>query len=147
MLYLFAYPKNNMNIERGDIMRVDGTDHLIMDKIQQQTGRTKINTMEDTSADNEVKKRQESIRGKALSGENTLDQAEELEEAVEQANDASDAVDLNLRFQIHEKSERIMVEVVDIRNNEVVKEIPSEQVLNLVGQIQDLIGFFLDEQR
>ena len=147
MLYLFAYPKNNMNIERGDIMRVDGTDHLIMDKIQQQTGRTKVNTMEDTSADNEVKKRQETIRGKALSGENTLDQAEELEEAVKQANDASDAVDLNLRFQIHEKSERIMVEVVDIRNNEVVKEIPSEQVLNLVGQIQDLIGFFLDEQR
>ena len=128
-------------------MKIDGTDHLAMEKIRQQTNKTEVQKTEGTSSDAEVRKRQESIRGKALTGEAAQDYTEELEETIKQANDAADAVNLDLRFQLHEETERIMVEVYDIKNDEVVKELPPEKLLNLVGQIQDLIGFFLDEQR
>jgi len=128
-------------------VKIDGTDHLAMEKIRQQTNKTEVQKTEGTSSDAEVRKRQESIRGKALTGEAAQDYTEELEETIKQANDAADAVNLDLRFQLHEETERIMVEVYDIKNDEVVKELPPEKLLNLVGQIQDLIGFFLDEQR
>ncbi len=129
-------------------MRVDGTDHLTMNRIKEQTEKTEIQRTEHTTADAEVRKRQEVIRGKPLPGEEIYQRNQELEEAVKQANDAADAVNSNLRFQINEEPERVMVEVIDInRGEEAIKELPPERLVNLVGQIQDMIGFFVDEKR
>ena len=41
-----------------------------------------------------------------------------------------------------------MVEVVvDLAENEVIKEIPPEKILNMVAQIQNIIGLFIDTRR
>jgi len=40
-----------------------------------------------------------------------------------------------------------MVQVVDVQQDEIVREIPPEKVLNVVAQIQSLIGILLDERR
>jgi flagellar protein FlaG len=40
-----------------------------------------------------------------------------------------------------------MVQVVNLENNEVIKEIPPEKILNVVAQIQNIIGLFVDTRR
>jgi len=40
----------------------------------------------------------------------------------------------------------MMVQVYDREDNEVIREIPPERVLNLVAQIQQMIGLLLDEE-
>jgi flagellar protein FlaG len=37
--------------------------------------------------------------------------------------------------------------VVDVQQDEIIREIPPEKVLNAVAQIQSLIGILLDERR
>lgn len=72
----------------------------------------------------------------------------ELQEGVKKLNTIAQAFDTGLRFRLHEESERFMVQVVDrSANNEVVKEIPPEKVLDMVAQIQDIIGLFIDTRR
>jgi flagellar protein FlaG len=72
---------------------------------------------------------------------------EDLEEEVEKINTAAQTFNTGLRFRIHEGSERVMVEVVDLDENEVIKEIPPEKILNMVAQIQNIIGLFIDTRR
>ena len=62
-------------------------------------------------------------------------------------NDTAEAMQLSLRFHMHRETDRWMVQVVDIREDEIVREIPPEKVLNVVAQIQSLLGVLLDERR
>jgi len=71
----------------------------------------------------------------------------DLTEALQQANLATEAVKVGLRFQFHESSDRMLVKVIDVEKNKVIKEIPPEKLLDLVGQIREMIGVLLDEKR
>jgi len=59
---------------------------------------------------------------------------------------ASDAFDRRLSFSIHEGSERIWVRVIDRDTNEVVKEIPPEELLDVIASIRSMVGLLLDEK-
>jgi len=72
----------------------------------------------------------------------------ELRDGVKKLNITAQAFDAGLRFRLHEDSERLMVQVVDrSANNEVIKEIPPEKMLDMVARIQDIIGLFIDTRR
>ncbi len=94
----------------------------------------------------ELKNKEEAIRGKAPA-ETSEFTPSDLGSALEQINRTSEAMNISLRFKLHDKSERIMVEIIDVKKNEILKEIPPEHVLNMVAQIQDMIGLMLDEKR
>ena len=49
-----------------------------------------------------------------------------------------------VRFQKHQKAERWMVEVVDIYNNEIIREIPNRKALDVVGELKNLVGKMQD---
>lgn len=70
----------------------------------------------------------------------------ELEESVEELNDTIEALHKDLRFQIHEGSERMMVEVINLDNNEIIKEIPPKEVLDMIGRIREMVGLLIDEK-
>ena len=53
---------------------------------------------------------------------------------------------LSLRFQRHHSSDRWMIQVVDVSRDEIVREIPSEQTLDVAAQMKDLIGNLRDEK-
>ncbi len=129
-------------------MRVDGTDPLAVGRIQDQTSRSEVQRLTEVTPDIQIRRREEAIRGQEVpqrsKGENY---SEKLEEAVREANRATEAANINLRFQVHEESERVMMLVFDMEKNEVIKEIPPEDLLNLIGQIQEMIGLLLDERR
>lgn len=70
----------------------------------------------------------------------------ELEESVEELNDTIEALHKDLKFEIHESSERMMVEVINMDNNEVIKEIPPREVLDMIGRIKEMVGLLIDEK-
>jgi len=125
-------------------MRICGSETLVLGKIQDQTQKSEIQSGKEVFSDTEGRKRKEAIRGKAFP---MYENSSDVLEAVKQANKATEAVNIGLQFEVHEKTSRIMVQVIDMDKNEVLKEIPPEKILNLIGQIQEMIGLVLDEKR
>jgi len=65
----------------------------------------------------------------------------ELEQALRGLNDKLRAWSTNLRFEVDDDTSRVVVQVVDSATGEVVRQIPSEEVLNMskaLGKLQDL---------
>ncbi len=71
---------------------------------------------------------------------------EELKEAVDKLNKTAVIFDRSLRFQIHDKTHRTMVSVVDIVQDKVIRQIPNEEVLDLVAKMDDYLGMIFDKK-
>jgi len=71
-----------------------------------------------------------------------------LPEAVKQLEQIVHAFDRNLKFQIHEDTQAVMVQVLNADTKEVIREFPSEQILDMVSMFQkQLSGLFVDKLR
>lgn len=79
-------------------------------------------------------------------GENN--QIDELEviRAIEHANNSLEGVYTQFEFSIHEKTREIMVKVIDRDSGEVIREIPPEQILDMVAKMWELAGILVDER-
>ncbi len=71
----------------------------------------------------------------------------EISEAIREMNKDLELKHLTLRFQLHDDSQRWMVRIIDIMDDEVIREIPPEKMLELSARIQSTIGVMLDTQR
>ena len=71
---------------------------------------------------------------------------EDLQEAVDKLNKTAVIFDRSLRFQVHDKTHRTMVSVVDISNDKVIRQIPNEEVLDLVAKMDDYLGLIFDKK-
>lgn len=78
--------------------------------------------------------------------ENQEKNEEKLKEAVDKINKTAVIFDRSLRFQVHEATHRTMVSVVDIVQDKVIRQIPQEEVLDLVAKMQDYIGLIFDKK-
>ncbi|NLC52328.1 MAG: flagellar protein FlaG [Firmicutes bacterium] len=128
------------------MMRVDGVDPLVMNKIQDRAQQKQVEETRQPATDTRVRQREQAL-GREHYNEETKSHQERLEEEVARLNETAELFNIGLRFSIHKESERIMVQVYDRVEDKVIKEIPPERVLNLVAQIQNMIGILLDEHR
>ncbi|SES38742.1 flagellar protein FlaG [Salipaludibacillus aurantiacus] len=71
---------------------------------------------------------------------------EELEHAVEAMNDLGMFRSTSLQFEQHEVLNRTMVKVVDRSTEEVVKEIPPEEFLDMISSMLEFAGIIIDEK-
>ncbi|MCK8824187.1 flagellar protein FlaG [Fuchsiella alkaliacetigena] len=71
---------------------------------------------------------------------------EEFEEGIEALNDTVQSFHENLEFELHETTEQMMARLVDLRDNEVIKELPPEEVLDMLGKIREMVGLIVDER-
>ncbi len=69
-----------------------------------------------------------------------------VESAVQSINGAIEHINRSLRFSVHEDTQQMMVKVVDVVSQEVIKEIPPEDVLDTVARIREAIGLLIDER-
>jgi len=69
-----------------------------------------------------------------------------VQEAVDKLNKTAVIFDRSLRFQIHDKTHRTMVSVVDMANEKVIRQIPPEEVLDLVAKMDDYLGLIFDKK-
>ena len=72
---------------------------------------------------------------------------EHLIAAIERANRALQGNYTSFEFSIHEGTKEIMVKVLNRDTGEVIREIPSEKVLDLVAKMWEMAGVFVDERR
>ena len=129
-------------------MKVDGIDPLILNRIRDQASQVPLQESERSEAQqSRVQQQQKDNRARQPEIDTDKGMLQEVEEAVRKLNDTAEAMNLDLRFQLHEDSDRWMVRVVDIHEDEIVREIPPEKVLNVVAQIQSVLGVLLDERR
>lgn len=75
----------------------------------------------------------------------TVDETK-LIDAIEKANKSIDMYNRKLEFSIHDKTKEIMVKVIDTETDEIIKEIPSEKILDMVARLWDLAGIMIDEK-
>jgi flagellar protein FlaG len=67
--------------------------------------------------------------------------------AIEKANKHIRAYDRRLEFSIHKETNQIMVKVINTENDSIVREIPSEKVLDMVAHMWEVAGILIDEKR
>jgi len=65
---------------------------------------------------------------------------EQVEQAVEDINDYLQSVGRDLSFAVDEDSGRTIITVIDSETQEVVRQIPPEELLNLALNLQDVGG-------
>ena len=69
-----------------------------------------------------------------------------VQEAVEDINKMLHYLNERLEFSVHEATNRIMVRVLDRETEEVLREIPPEQILDLVAKLWELVGLLVDKK-
>jgi flagellar protein FlaG len=123
-------------------MRIDSTDASRLFERAAEKPPIPVNTSQRTSPGNPVDER-------ALQEENRVPQVSEkiIIGAVEKANKAMVTANRALEFSVHEKTKEIIVKVVDTETKEVIREIPSEKILDMVANILEMAGILVDERR
>jgi flagellar protein FlaG len=53
---------------------------------------------------------------------------------------------VGLRFSVHEDTGRTVVRIVDEKTDEVVREVPPEELLDLAARMEQMMGMLLDEK-
>ncbi len=127
-------------------MKVDGVEPAVLQRIQEQARQKRVEHSSGAPEGPAVKRRRQTL-GQQVYQPEDYSYLERLQEEVDRLNDTAKIYNIGLRFSIHQETERLVVQVYDRTDNEVIREIPPEKVLNLVAQIQQMIGLLLDEQR
>jgi len=80
------------------------------------------------------------------SGEKEID-AGKVAQAVHGVNDLLKSSNVNhIKFSMHEETKRMMVQIIDEATQEVIRTIPSKELLDLAAAIGDLVGTLIDER-
>lgn len=71
---------------------------------------------------------------------------EELNQEVDQLNSAMEFLNRKFHFQIHEQTQRVIVQVLNSETGEVVNEIPPEKFLDMLANMGKAIGIIVDQK-
>ncbi|MCG7530120.1 flagellar protein FlaG [Psychrobium sp. MM17-31] len=71
---------------------------------------------------------------------------EQLEVLAEKLQEFVSSLNKGLQFSVHEESGRDVIKVIDRESDEVVRQYPSEEVLELVAKLSDAAGNFINSQ-
>jgi len=71
---------------------------------------------------------------------------ENLDSITISLNKFMQSLNTDIHFEVHEKTKRLIVQVIDNSSNKVLKEFPPHQLLDTIAAIQERIGFLLDKR-
>ena len=73
--------------------------------------------------------------------------AKELAKVVEEMQQRLDALgNTRLSFRVNEKPNEVVVQITDGQSGKVLKQIPSDEALNLQAKLQELTGLLFDKK-
>lgn len=70
----------------------------------------------------------------------------DLIKAVENVNEKIKVDNKKLECSYHERTKSFVVKVVDTATNEIIREVPPEKMLDMIADVWDRLGLFLDEK-
>lgn len=70
---------------------------------------------------------------------------ESIREAVEELNQVMRGISSRLDFEIYDATDDLFVRVIDRRTNQVIRQMPPQELLDVRARIADAVGLILDE--
>ena len=127
-------------------MRVEGTEQIPEVQKTNMSGANTARTSRsangtDTNLTDTAK---EFARETALSQDEIDQHMEDVEHELEKLNETMRTFDRGLNFELHDDTGRHIVQVMDLVNDEIVREIPPEEVLDISAKINEMIGLVID---
>lgn len=74
------------------------------------------------------------------------DERKRLEEELEKLNQAADLFNKKIRFEIHEDTNRIMVQILHAETGDILSELPPKKILDLLASMEEMIGVLVDKR-
>ncbi|WLR57832.1 flagellar protein FlaG [Guptibacillus hwajinpoensis] len=71
---------------------------------------------------------------------------EALVTRLKELNDFIEPAKTNLKFQLHDQLNEYYVQIIDTNTDEVLKEIPSKELLDRYAATAELLGFLVDQK-
>ena len=71
----------------------------------------------------------------------------QMQMAVSNANNKMRQSKTKAEFSYHEPTKSVSIRIMDEETNEVIKEIPPEETLNMIVKMWELAGIMVDEKR
>lgn len=72
---------------------------------------------------------------------------QQLKDAISKANNKLKTQRTRCEFSYHEETKRVSIKILDKETEEVIKEIPPEETLEMVEKMWELAGLLIDERR
>lgn len=86
----------------------------------------------------------ETAQEQAGNEENT---SRRIKNAVDHANKTMRHAKTKCEFSYHEETKRVSIKVIDEETEEVIREIPPEETLEMLSKMWELAGLMVDEKR
>ena len=68
----------------------------------------------------------------------------DVKEVLESFQDISKTIQTKLNFTVHEENNEIVIKVIDKESNELIRQFPSDEMLNLQDKMRDMAGFLFN---
>jgi len=76
-----------------------------------------------------------------------ISQSEVIDGALDKINKTVRIFNRSIHFSKHEESGRLWVKVIDTETKKVIREIPPEEILEIVARLEEMVGLLVDERR
>lgn len=71
---------------------------------------------------------------------------DDLSPVTQEMNKFFQYLNASLRFEMHERTQRLMVKLVDVSTDKVLREFPPEELLDKLANIREYVGVILDKK-
>ncbi len=113
-----------------------------------------VNQMQHSQAVQSVQKENRQITQKKSEDQNKLKDnqlsseqlKQKLQEKIEDMNQIVGTLEEKLSFKLHDDTDRLMTQVIDVKSQEVIKEMPPKEMLDLAARIHKMVGIIIDEE-
>ena len=82
----------------------------------------------------------------SLKQENAAQDKDSLSRKIEELNTQLQQMQRGLRFSVDDSSGRIIVKVIDLDTDEVIRQIPSEEMLAIMKQVDDTQSMIFNDE-
>lgn len=72
--------------------------------------------------------------------------AEMVQALAEASNKIAEAFKIEIRFEVHEETKLRKMTIVNPRSGAVIREIPPEAILDMIGKMWERIGIIIDKK-
>ncbi len=79
-------------------------------------------------------------------GQAPINVGEKIKKETDVLNKFMQIMTADLQFEIHEKTNQLMVKLVDLKTSKVLREFPPHEFLDMIAKIQDYVGMLLDKK-
>ncbi|MBP3889441.1 MAG: flagellar protein FlaG [Cellulosilyticum sp.] len=104
---------------------------------------TSVPKMPETEAKSEMKNQ---LKDKNSVEEERKIQNQDVINLFDKIHKEFEIKDNELSFSVHDKTKRIMVKVLDKETKEVIREIPSEKIVDMVASMMEVAGLIVDKR-